>query len=344
MQLRTKTVLLSVLFSFAVPTGRTSEPVAFSGRAMGTNWTVKIDQPAPSLDSAQLVRQISERLEQLEQIFSTYRPHSELSRFNAVTHTEWVPVSAEMAEVARLSHEVSGLTAGAYDVTVFPLVRLWGFAAQRRTDVLPAPAEVATARGLVDWRKLELRPEQRALRKSLPQLTADFSSMAKGFAADALSELLAQREAGNHFVQVGGDIRTRGAPHNAAGWNVGIEQPIEGRSDVACVVTLNGQALSTSGDYRNYFQAGQRRYGHIIDPRTGEPVSSLLAAVSVVEARSARSSALATGLFVLGPDEGFRLATEHRLACLFFVRHGTEVVQKATPAFERFRKARSSPR
>ena len=325
---------LILTLAFAQSAVHAIEPIAISGRAMGTTWSVKIEPPDSPFDSAKVTQQIDERLEQLEQLFSTYRPQSALSRFNAAASRDWIPVAREMAEVARASEGISLLTGGAYDVTVLPLVRLWGFASQRRSDSLPMPAEIATASALVDWRKLEVRMNPPALRKTLPHLSADFSSMAKGFAADAVSELLVTIGARNHFVQVGGDIKTRGAPANASGWRAAIEQPVEGASSIACLVTLDGQALSTSGDYRNFFQVGPRRYGHIIDPRTGEPASSSLAAVSVVNASCARSSALATALFVLGPDDGFRLATERQLACLFFVRRGTDIVQKATPAFE----------
>ena len=149
-----------------------------------------------------------------------------------------------------------------------------------------------------------------------------------------ISELLVQLGAPNHLVQIGGDIKTRGAPAGAAGWPTAIERPDPDASGIACVVTLNGQALSTPGDYRNFFQAGNRRYGHIIDPRTGEPVLNSLAAVSVVHPSCAYSSALATALFVLGEEDGFRLATKERLACAFFVRREAGVVQRGTPAFE----------
>jgi thiamine biosynthesis lipoprotein len=164
----------------------------------------------------------------------------------------------------------------------------------------------------------------------------DFSSIAKGFSADVLSELLAELGLPNHLVQIGGDIKTRGAPAGSTSWPTAIEQPDPDAPGIATVVTLNGHALSTSGDYRNFFQVGRRRYGHIIDPRTGEPVSNSLVAVSVVHASGARSSALATALFVLGADDGFRLAEKEGLACLFFGRSESGVVQRATAAFERF--------
>ena len=321
---------LFVLF----PTAHASEVVALSGRAMGTTWSVKFVQPNQPLSREDVKSAVAGRLEQLEQIFSTYRPQSALSRFNAATHTAWIPVAAEMAEVADTSRRISELTDGAYDVTIHPLVQLWGFASQHRSNSLPSAAKIASARALVDWRRLEVQLSPPALRKTQPQLRVDFSSIAKGFSADVLGELLVQLGAPNHFVQIGGDIKTRGTPAGAAGWPAAIERPDADAPEIARVLTLNGHALSTSGDYRNYFRIGKRRFGHIIDPRTGEPVSNSLAAVSVVHASCAHSSALATALFVLGADEGFRLATREGLACLFFVRSDGGVMQRATPAFE----------
>jgi FAD:protein FMN transferase len=323
--------LLVLIFS-----AHAGDTAAISGRAMGTTWSVKFSQPARPLTREVVEREVADRLEQLEQIFSTYRPQSALSRFNAATQAEWIPVTAEMAEVASASRQISELTGGAYDVTVHPLVQLWGFAAKSRSNVLPTATEIATVRARVDWRKLEVRLSPPALRKTSPQLSVDFSSIAKGFSADALSELLVQLGAPNHLVQIGGDIKTRGAPPGVTGWATAIERPDVASPEIATVVTLNGQALSTSGDYRNFFQVGRRRYGHIIDPRSGEPVSNSLVAVSVLHASCARSSALATALFVLGSDDGFRLAVKEGWACLFFVRGESGVVPRATPAFDRF--------
>lgn len=161
--------------------------------------------------------------------------------------------------------------------------------------------------------------------------------MAKGFAADEIDALLTQLGLPNHLVQIGGDMKLSGGGPAGDGWRVAIEQPVDDGRAVARVVDLEHAALSTSGDYRNFFHVGRQRYGHIIDPRTGQPPASSLASVSVVHASAAWSSALATGLFVLGPDAGMALARKHGWACLFLVREGTQLVQRPTPAFERLR-------
>jgi thiamine biosynthesis lipoprotein len=318
-------------FSNASP----SPATAISGRAMGTVWSVKYVQPALHLhlDSAMVSKQVAEKLEQLENIFSTYRADSELSQFNAATHTDWVVVAPEMVRVAEESRRISELTNGAFDVTIDPLVRLWGFGAQRRSGSVPTASEIAGTRKLVDWRQLESRAVPPALRKARPGVSTDFSSMAKGFAAEAVSETLMLLGVSNYLAQVGGDVQSAGAGPDGRGWPVAIEQLVGEAQAIAGIASLNGQALSTSGDYRNFFMSGGRRYGHIIDPRTGEPPTHSLAAVSVIHSSCATSSALATALFVLGSEEGFRTAVEHKLACLFIIRSDTGLVHRSTPQF-----------
>ena len=313
-----------------------AETLTLTGRTMGTGWTVKLAPTDSDCDIDEVRRLVAEKLEQLEQKFSTYRVGSELSRFNAANHTDWIAVSPEMALVAAESRRISELTGGAFDVTVEPLVRLWGFGPRGRSGDLPSAAEIAAARENVGWRLLDVRLSPPALRKQRPRVTADFSSMAKGLAADAVSALLLDYGAPNHLVQIGGDVRSGGTVAEGAGWPIAIEQPLNDASGLACVVVLTGQAISTSGDYRNFFHVGRQRYGHIIDPRTGRTPVGNLASVSVVHDSCATSSALATALFALGAEDAIRLATREGLACLFLLREGTGLVRHTTLEFDKF--------
>lgn len=324
-------ILAALLAVLAGPVA-VARDVALSGRAMGTTWQVKYaaEPESPALESTEVAHAVAACLEQLEQRLSTWRPDSELSRFNRLADTGWFPVAPDVARVAAEARAVSALTGGAYDATVLPLVERWGFGPRGRAAELPDVAERAALRRRVDWRRLEVREHPPALRKTQVDVSADFSSLAKGYAADAVSALLTGRGAGRHLVQVGGDVRSAGPD-----WPVAIERPLAERLEIEAVVTLAGDALSTSGDYRNAYQVGARRYGHIIDPRTGAPVEGALAAVSVIHASCARSSALATALFVLGPEEGWRLAGREQLAALFLVRTAGGFERRATPAFAR---------
>ncbi len=319
--------------------GPLPQVVAVHGRAMGTSWSVKFVTTAVPLAPDVVSRRVAARLEELEQQFSTYRPRSALSLFNAAaTETDWIAVPPALAEVAAASRAISALTDGAFDVTVHPLVSLWGFGPAPRAAAVPTAAQIARARADVDWRALQVRANPATLRRLRPGISADFSSMAKGFAADAVSALLVEIGAPDHLVQIGGDIKARGSSRPADpgfGWRTAIERPEEAPRGFAAIVTLREEALGTSGDRRNFFTERGRRYGHIIDPRTGEPAKHDLASVSVLHESSASASAWATALFVLGPDAGFRLAVEQRFAALFLVRDGEGVKRLETPAFAR---------
>ena len=315
---------------FAATHAFAAEPVALTGRALGTTWTVKFLQPAPPLNPATLTARISATLERLEQQFSTYRPNSELSRFNTARTTDWITVSPELARVATDCRALSVLTGGAFDATIFPLVDLWGFGPQRRSGPPPSATEISAARSRTDFRRLESRASPPALRKTSANLAADFSSMAKGFAADTIAAQLSALGSTDHYVQIGGDIATAGPRP----WRVAIEQPA-GSAPLAHVFDLAGQSLSTSGDAHNSFTHAGRRYGHILDPRTGEPVASPLASVSVVAPTCAQSSARATALFVLGPAAGFALAVRERWSALFLIREGPSFTAHPTPEFTR---------
>lgn len=310
-----------------------AEPVALAGRALGTTWSAKWLQPAAPLSTTAVERQLADRLEQAERHFSTYRPDSALSRFNASRSTEWQPVPAEVAQTAARAREISALTDGAFDVTVGPLLKLWGFGPFRSRETWPRPAEIASARALVGWRQIEVRLDPPALRKTRATVVVDFSSIAKGFAVDGLSDLLRSLGAGNHLVQIGGDVRAAGPGDNGRGWRVGIEQPQEGARAIARVVQLRDQALSTSGNTHNFVILGGRRAGHLVDPRTGSPADGPLASVSVIHASCASSSALATGLFVLGSADGFARAVRENFAALFLVAEGGALTARATPGF-----------
>ena len=315
---------------FAATRAFAAEPVALTGRALGTTWTVKFLQPAPPLNPATLTARISATLERLEQQFSTYRPNSELSRFNTARTTDWITVSPELARVATDCRALSVLTGGAFDATIFPLIDLWGFGPQRRSGPPPSATEISAARSRTDFRRLESRASPPALRKTSANLAADFSSMAKGFAADTIAAQLSALGSTDHYVQIGGDIATAGPRP----WRVAIEQPA-GSAPLAHVFDLAGQSLSTSGDAHNSFTHAGRRYGHILDPRTGEPVASPLASVSVIAPTCAQSSARATALFVLGPDAGFALAVRERWSALFLIREGPSFTAHPTPEFTR---------
>lgn len=302
---------------------------------MGTTWSAKWIPEQALADPVAVQQELAGVLERLEGIFSTYRPESEISRFNRTAATDWFPVSVELAAAAAYARALSALTGGAFDVTVEPLLQRWGFGPHPTPARVPGNEEIEALHSRVDWRRLEARPNPPSLRKTREDVTVDFSSLAKGLAVDALGERLVRLGYGNHLVAIGGDLRAAGPGPRGAGWPVAIEDPLSTAPALGRLLLLRDQALSTSGNHRNIRTVAGQRAGHVMDPRDGRPVSGPHLSASVVARTCADSSALATGLFVLGPEAGETLARSEDLAALFLLEKAGRAVGRESPAFTR---------
>ncbi len=310
-----------------------AELIALRGATMGSTWAVTYRPGTGTPVRAAVERAVQARLDDLERQMSTWRADSDLSHFNASRDTNWFPVPQDTAVTVREALAVSALTDGAFDVTVFPLVQLWGFGPAGRRGGLPTTNEIAAALAKVGWRKLAVRLDPPALRKTQPAVAVDLSALCPGYASDCLGELLAARDVRDFLVDVGGELKAVGNGASGYGWRVGVERPsarppVEG-SFVATLPLVN-QSLATSGDYRNFFSLAGRRYSHHLDPRTGWPTESTLASVSVVHASTMHADALGTGLTVLGFERGWALAEREQLGVLFIVRVGERFTLRAT--------------
>ena len=251
---------------------------------------------------------------------STWLPGSELSRFNRGPADRWVPVSEQLAAVVAAALELSRLSGGAFDVTVGPLVNLWGFGPAERVG-LPTPAEIERAQARVGYGLLEVRLSPPALRKRIPDLYVDLSAIAKGHGVDRLASVLDSRGCRDYLVDIGGEIRVGGMSPAGAAWKVGVETPEpHGRDLVQPVLVVSDQAVATSGEYRNYRLVGDTRTSHTIDPRTGRPVVHDMASVTVVAASAILADGLATAINVLGPVNGLKWAEERQIAALALIR------------------------
>ena len=269
-------------------------------------------------------------------LMSTYRSDSELSRLNRFDEPDWFGVSADTAAVIDEALQVGRLSGGAFDVTVSPLVNLWNFGPVKRTeDRVPSAAEIEDVMARVGFEKVEVRFSPPAVRKERDDLSIDLSGIAKGFAVDQVAKHLEQDKIQDYMVDVGGEVKARGRNPKGNAWRIGIETPTSGKRDVQRVISLDGLAVATSGDYRNYFEQDGVRYCHLIDPRSGRPIGHKLASVSVVGPDCARADSLATALMVLGPDDGYNLAVEEDLAALFLVKTEDGFVEKTTPRFKK---------
>jgi thiamine biosynthesis lipoprotein len=307
------------------------EPTRFTGVTMGTGYSVTIARLPASIDPERLAQEVEAVLHGVDAHMSTWDTHSELSAFNRSTSTGWVTVSAQTQAVVAEALRVSRLSAGAFDVTVAPLVNLWGFGPGGRRDGVPPPDRIAAALQRVGYAQLHTRRHPPALRKDRPDVQVDVSAIAKGYAVDRVAEHLGQRHVTDYLVEVGGELRAGGHNPRGAPWRVGVEKPVSDARRAYRVLALSGAAVATSGDYRNYFEQDGRRYSHTIDPRTGVPVIHDLVSVTVVAPAAVRADAMATALLVLGPQAGYRLAEREGLAAMFIVQRDGTFIERHTP-------------
>jgi thiamine biosynthesis lipoprotein len=316
-------------------------PAVISGRTMGTTYQVRIARPPADLSLSKLQETIDAVLEQINEAMSTYRPMSEISRFNRSSSTEWFAVSPETAMVVAAAQQISRESDGAFDVTVGPLVNLWGFGPGASQRQVPPAEQIDRALAICGFRKLSVREAPPALRKSTGSLVIDLSAIAKGYAVDRIGLLLEDFTITDFLVEIGGEILTRGARADGSAWTVGIELPEGGQRLVQEVLALSNSALATSGNYRNFFEQDGKQYSHTINPRTGSPVTHQLASVTVVSDSCMLADGWATGLQVLGPELGYAYARRHDIAALFISRVADGFSQRPTPAFARLFPGRS---
>jgi thiamine biosynthesis lipoprotein len=320
----------------AAACNRSPPELVLSGPTMGTTYTVKVAAAPASLDPASVRMAIDDVLERTDRSMSGYRADSEVARFNASASTQWYEVSADLAAVVQASLDISTASDGVFDITVAPLVAAWGFGPAGEPKVLPGAGQIAQLEATVGYRKLHVRLDRPALRKDVAELSIDLNGIAPGFAVDRLADRLQTLGIGNFMIDIGGEIRAQG--HNSHGeqWHIAVEHPVDTERTPYASVWLDGAAVSTSGEYRDYYDRDGHRYSHTIDPRTGHTLERAPGSVVVVAPLAAQADGWATALNVLGPRDGLALATRLHLPVLFIERDGSEWRSQATPEFAQY--------
>ncbi len=305
-----------------------------TGATMGTTYAIKISDALPDERLTPLAQSVDELLTELNRVFSTYVEDSELSRFNQSNGATPFALSNDLRRAFEIALETSRQTAGAFDVTVGPLVNAWGFGPDMPAAP-PTEQELAALRERVGFEKLHL--ENGVLTKDRPDVYCDLSAVAKGYAVDRVADLLAKEGLRQFMVEVGGEVRTRGTRADAHAWQIAVEEPDPATRAVRRVVPLRDMAMATSGDYRNFFEKNGQRYSHTINPATGTPIRHALASVTVLHPECAWADAYATGINVLGPEDGFAFAATRHLAVLLVLHApGGGFEERATPEFEQY--------
>ncbi|HPG27314.1 MAG TPA: FAD:protein FMN transferase [Myxococcota bacterium] len=307
------------------PTPDALEVLEVSGETMGTTYHLRI--AGSGLDDrlrARVEQETARRLDDVDRWMSNWNPDSEIVRFNAHRSTEGFRVSSPTAEVVAYAIELGKWSGGAFDVTIRPLVALWGFGQGARIGEAPTQAEIDAHLRHTGARLLRVgrgNPRDGGfLRKEDPEVEIDLSAIAKGFGVDHVAEGLASLGRTDFLVEIGGEVRAVGERPGGGPWRVAIEKPLDDGRAIQTVVELSDRAMATSGDYRIFYREDGRRIAHTIDPRTGRPVENGPASATVIAGTATEADAWATVLMVLGEKEGFALADAWGIAAMLLLR------------------------
>ena len=308
----------SFALSFLVGCDHGPEVIKISGAKFGTTYSVIViaDQiPPPNLEEL-----IDDRLDLIDVSMSTYKVESELSEFNRLIPGEKLSISDDFVSVYRTSKQIWEISDGAFNPAIGPLVNLWGFGPEIKSDNIPEAQEIdKLLLACIFSNASLLNSNNNFSLVKLDNVNLDFSGIAKGYAADVIADLLEMSALPNYLIEIGGEMRVSGVNSEDKPWRLAIESPSEIKRIETIISGING-GVATSGDYRNYFEVESERYSHTLDPRTGYPVKHSLASVTVIAETGARADALATALMVMGEIEGMKMAEKNNIPAFMVTR------------------------
>ncbi len=313
--------------------------LSLQGRTMGTTYQVDIIQTDKTIDEDGLADGIRARLEFIEQSMSNWREDSEISQFNRLPAENSRAFTEDTFKVVALAQSISKQTGGAFDITVSPLIELWGFGTKITPPTIPDPKQISHVLQRVGYKYLSLIPETRVITKH-KSLTLNLSAIAKGYAVDEVADYLHSQGITRFLVEIGGEIRASGLKLDNTPWKIAIEQPLYSDSSLnrkaRQIISLTDMAIATSGDYRNYFTIEGERYSHIIDPMTGWPVKHNLVSVSVIDQNAARADALATAFTVMGIEKSITFCEKNKIAAYFIYEDQGQYNKYITLEFKKY--------
>ena len=325
---------LSLLAGCDLFSQKTDEYV-LRGNTMGTSYTIKALHARGKVSDEELYNDIKSTLDKANEALSNWKEESEISIFNASSSTDWLSTSPNFHEVLKEAQDIHKLSGGRFDITVSPLVDLWGFGPEDNENP-PTNEQIQEAMANVGQTDLlEVKDQPPMVRKLKPGVTITLGAIAKGYSADLIGRTLAKHGITNYLVEIGGDLMVHGLNDMGEPWQIGIEKPDEAGRSVQLVVPVRDMGIATSGDYRNfYFNDEGQRMSHIIDPLTGRPVTHNLASVTVLAPNGMRADGLATALLVLGEKDGRALADRLDIPAYFIRREESGFVTSSSKAFD----------
>lgn len=328
-----------IALSLTLLPGCSKTPVLshIQGFAQGTTYNLSFELPANSTTAISTIEQaVADELARIDKTLSNYRDDSAIETFNAQQTTEILTVEAELVALVEEARKVYVASNGCYDLTIKPLFDLWGF----KKDEFSPPTDEALTQTLttIGMNKLETI-DATHLRKQIPALRIDISSIGQSYSVERIARLLEQFGVQNYLVEIGGELYAKGKKPNGDPWRIAVEKPLPGERKLQKVASFDSGApvaLITSGTYRHFFDSNGKRYSHILDARRGKPVEHNTVSVTIFNENPTIAGAWGTALLCLGSSEGIKVADENKLAVLFIEQQGDALIEHQTAAMKTF--------
>ncbi len=312
-------LILTICINFFSCSQEKNYNAQLKGNTMGTYYIIDLVNVPKKLKIKKIEKEVRDTLEKTNKILSNWDKNSEISIINKFNKTTPIKISNELNEVFKTATNINVNTNGFFDITLDPIIELWGFGYKsKQIQTVPTEQQIKNTLSLVGQRSLlSINYDNKELTKKNKNLTINLSPIGKGFGIDLIGRKLDQLGVKNYLINIGGDILTKGHNKKRKNWIIGIENPNLDVKLIKEIVNITNKGLATSGDYKNFFTENGKRYSHIINPKTGKPITHKTKSVTVIHDNSMKADGWATALLALGRMEGLKIAEKEKIAVLF---------------------------
>jgi thiamine biosynthesis lipoprotein len=302
-----------------------------SGPAQGSTFTVSF-WSEQDVDKGRLETQLKDEIDRIDVLMSNYRPDSVIEGFNAQQSGDPVEVGEELVQLVDIAKQISAYSDGCYDLTVKPYFELWGFRGDKLTK--PSAEQIQALKQTIGLDKLS-RVDNKSLAKQHTGLRVDVSSIAQGYTVGQLAKILDKAGIRNYLVEVGGELVSKGKKPESKAWRVAIEKPLPDSQKLQKIIMVQQDeplSIMTSGTYRHFYDQDGVRYSHVLDARTGSPVSHATVSTTILIPDPTWGDAWSTAFLCMGSEQGLKVADELKLPVLFIDQQGADFIEKPSQA------------
>ena len=332
-------IILIITFTLFSCSQEKNYNAQLKGNTMGTFYIINVVSVPQKLKIKKIEKEVKDTLSKVNKILSNWDKNSEISRINKFNKTTPIKISDELSEVFKAANKINVQTNGFFDITLDPVIELWGFGYKsKQIRMVPTEQQIKNTLSIVGQRSLlDINYENNELIKKNKNLKINLSSIGKGFGIDLIGRKLNQLGVKNYLINIGGDILTKGHNKKKENWIVGIENPNLDVKLIKEIINITNKGLATSGDYKNFFTESGKRYSHIINPKTGKPITHTTKSVTVIHDNSMKADGWATALLALGRIDGLKIEEKEKIAVLFIDEIDNKLVKFKSSQFLNFK-------